>query len=110
MSTIIEGDCTYCRGSDFFDNPSNCACEEFTGFFGDCSDYSFGLTPYETKRQCEYDSEYANTYFILLVTLLPVLGLLIYLLLLHRRLHVFLKNRNTHGAGPSTGGWDPPFY
>ena len=101
----IEDDCTYCRGSDFFDNPSKCDCEEFSN----CDDYSLGSTPYKTERQCEYDNEYANTYFILLVTLLPVLGLLICCCCICLICGVggvcmcIQNSRNTHGAGPSTG-------
>mmetsp|Transcript_14796 Transcript_14796/g.22171 ORF Transcript_14796/g.22171 Transcript_14796/m.22171 type:complete len:201 (-) Transcript_14796:164-766(-) len=105
-----EQDCTYCRGSDFFDNASICVCEPFSGFFGDCNDHSFGATPYETKRECEYDNENADTYFIVLVTVLPVLGVLICCCCIGGICGIggvcmCLQNRrNTYGSGPSTTG------
>lgn len=105
----IEEDCTYCRGSNFFNNPSECVCGEFSGFFGDCDDYSFGSNPYDTKRECEYDNENADTYFIVLVTLLPVLGLLICCCCICCVCGVggicmcFQNSRTTDGAGPGTG-------
>ena len=44
LSCYANGEsCTYCRGNDFFDNPSVCVCGDLTdGFFGDCSDHTFG--------------------------------------------------------------------
>jgi hypothetical protein len=68
----VKQDCTYCRGSDFFDNPSVCHCEEFDGTFGSCDDYSFGSDPYTKKSECTSDGRRVSmTLIIILVTTIP---------------------------------------
>ena len=54
--TCVEQECTYCKGEEFFDNPSVCVCEEFTGFFGSCSDHTFGGHPLTSKLDCTFNS------------------------------------------------------
>ena len=52
VSCVGQG-CVFCKGDDFFDNPSVCVCEEMNGFFGSCSDYSFGAKAIKSNFGCQ---------------------------------------------------------
>jgi hypothetical protein len=50
--------CTYCRGDKFFEDPSVCVCNDLgSGFFGGCSDYSFGSKPLDSKLDCAFNTQ-----------------------------------------------------
>ena len=56
-SLASAGTCTFCRGSDFFEEPSKCVCGEFTGVFLSCNDHSFSSSPLESHADCNFGSE-----------------------------------------------------
>ena len=50
VSCVGQG-CVFCY--DVRDISSKCVCEEMNGFFGSCSDYSFGLKTIESNFGCQ---------------------------------------------------------
>ena len=78
---VTDDNCIYCRGNDFFENPSECVCEEFTGFFGSCSDYTFGADPYDSEWDCKFDREHGESFSRILIIVPSVIGSIIILTL-----------------------------
>merc|ERR1719162_2223465 len=55
VSCVEKSGCTWCEGDSFFGNPSVCMCSG-GGFFGGCSDVSFGASPRESKLDCMFNT------------------------------------------------------
>ncbi|GFH44404.1 predicted protein [Chaetoceros tenuissimus] len=66
--TCVKQGCTYCKGEEFFENPSICVCEEFTGFFGSCSDHTFGGHHLTSKLDCTFNSTQGEKILAVIVT------------------------------------------
>lgn len=65
----VGSGCVYCKGNDFFDNQSVCVCSDYqSGFFGGCSDHSFGSKPLKNSVDCGFGN--AQGELILTVILL----------------------------------------
>jgi hypothetical protein len=66
--------CTYCRSDNFFEDPSVCACDLDSGFYGSCNDYSFGSKPLDSNLDCAF-----NTHLSWLVLIAILIGASIFL-------------------------------
>lgn len=73
--SCVSSGCIYCRGEDFFDNPSACVCEGFDGFFGSCSDVTFGGSPYDDKWDCRFDNQGGKGILIAIVVVVCVVSI-----------------------------------
>jgi hypothetical protein len=72
-TSCVERGCTFCKGNEFFGNPSQCVCGGFDGFFGSCSDHTFGGAPFNSKLDCSFNSQ--NGTAILCVLIIGVLSI-----------------------------------
>jgi len=74
-----ESRCTYCKGSEFFDNPTVCVCNDITaGFFGTCSDHTFGGDELTSKWDCQFGTSNGSTLIVVIPSV--VAGVLSFLL------------------------------
>jgi len=57
-SACVSDGCVFCKGSDFSGNADVCVCEGLNdGFFGGCSDFSFGADELSSKVDCTFERE-----------------------------------------------------
>ena len=67
MSCVGSGG-TFCRGSSFFDNDSTCVHSGLTdGFFGGCSDHSFGSTKLNSRLDCLFKTNLSPLILLVLI-------------------------------------------
>jgi hypothetical protein len=87
---VADG-CTYCRRDKFFKNPSVCACDLDSGFFGSCHDYSFGAKPLDSNLDCAF-----NTHLSWLVVIAILLGVGIFFCVIYC---FCIRNRSSSSGG-----------
>jgi len=102
----VSESCTYCKGEKFFDNPSICVCDDVNaGFFGSCSDFSFGADPFETTKDCQFNSKNGDIMFLAIIIVPTILAFCLLAICFFR-----LRN-HSKGAGTSSGpGSNPAPY
>jgi len=76
----IDRGCTYCKGNDFFDNPSVCICGEYSsGFFGGCDDHSFGSEELSSSLDCSFNRPNGGAILaVIIVVCILVCGCCVY--------------------------------
>ena len=64
-----ESNCAYCKGNKYFGNPGICTCTDISaGFYGDCSDHTFGADELMSKWDCRFGKSNGSV----LIVVLPV--------------------------------------
>ena len=61
--SCVDRGCTWCKADSFFNGgtgSSACACGFNGGFFGGCSDVSFGSSPLESGLDCTFGTEFGE--------------------------------------------------